>query len=175
MATPKSTVIQVYSAYMPIDTKTEVALEVANYVIDMIYTKTIREDEGGTYGVGTAMVGQRSPIERAVIQISFDTNPEAAPKLIELAVKGLNDLAQNGPTEEQMSKAVENLKKNLPESRISNSYWMNALDSWYEFGIDADKEYEAALNSITVEDVKKVLQDILAQGNLVQVVSAPKN
>ena len=40
---------------------------------------------------------------------------------------------------------------------------------------DADKEYEAALNSITVEDVKKVLQDILAQGNLVQVVSAPKN
>ena len=175
MATPKSTVIQVYSAYMPIDTKTEVALEVANYVIDMIYTKTIREDEGGTYGVGTAMVGQRSPIERAVIQISFDTNPEAAPKLIELAVKGLNDLAQNGPTDEQMSKAVENLKKNLPESRISNSYWMNALDSWYEFGIDADKEYEAALNSITVEDVKKVLQDILAQGNLVQVVSAPKN
>jgi tetratricopeptide (TPR) repeat protein len=37
------------------------------------------------------------------------------------------------------------------------------------------QQYEAALNSITVEDVKKVLQDILAQGNLVQVVSAPKN
>ena len=175
MATPKSTVLQVYSAYMPIDTKTEVALEIANYVIDMIYTKTIREDEGGTYGVGTAMAGQRSPIERAVIQISFDTNPEAAPKLIDLAVKGLNDLAQNGPTAEQMSKAVENLKKNLPESRISNSYWMGAIDNWYEFGIDYDKEYEEALNSITVEDIKKVLQDILAQNNMVQIVSAPKN
>ena len=175
MATPKSTVLQVYSAYMPIDTKTEVALEIANYVIDMIYTKTIREDEGGTYGVGTAMVGQRSPVERAIIQISFDTNPEAAPKLIELAVKGLNDLAQNGPTAEQMSKAVENLKKNLPESRISNSYWMGAIDNWYEFGIDYDKEYEAALNSITVEDIKKVLQDILAQNNMIQIVSAPKN
>ena len=51
METPKSTVIQIYSAYMPVDTKTEVALEVANYVLDMIYTKTIREEEGGTYGV----------------------------------------------------------------------------------------------------------------------------
>ena len=40
---------------------------------------------------------------------------------------------------------------------------------------DSDKEYEAALDSITVEDVKKVLQAILAQGNLVQIVSAPKN
>ena len=175
MATPKSTVFQVYSAYMPIDTKTEVALKAANYVLDMIYTKTIREDEGGTYGVGTAMAGQRLPIERAVIQVMFDTNPEAAPKLIELAVKGLNDLAQNGPTEEQMSKAVENLKKNIPESRISNSYWMGALDNWYEFGIDSDAEYEAAVNSLTAEDIKTVLQAILAQNNMVQVVSAPKN
>jgi zinc protease len=160
---------------MPIDTKTEVALKAANYVLDMIYTKTIREDEGGTYGVGTAMAGQRLPIERAVIQVMFDTNPEAAPKLIELAVKGLNDLAQNGPTEEQMSKAVENLKKNIPESRISNSYWMGALDNWYEFGIDSDAEYEAAVNSLTAEDIKTVLQAILAQNNMVQVVSAPKN
>ena len=175
MATPKSTVFQVYSAYMPIDTKTEVALKVANYVIDMIYTKTIREDEGGTYGVGTGMAGQRSPIERALIQVTFDTNPEAAPKLIELAVKGLNDLAQNGPTEEQMSKALENLKKNIPESRISNSYWMNAISSWYEYGINSDEEYEAAVNSITAEDIKTVLQAILAQGNLVEVVSVPKN
>ena len=175
MATPKSTVFQVYSAYMPIDTKTEVALKAANYVLDMIYTKTIREDEGGTYGVGTAMAGQRLPIERAVIQVMFDTNPEAAPKLIELAVKGLNDLAQNGPTDEQMSKAVENLKKNIPESRISNSYWMGALDNWYEFGIDSDAEYEAAVNSLTAEDIKTVLQAILAQNNMVQVVSAPKN
>ena len=174
MATPKSTVVQVYSAYMPIDTKTEVALEVANYVIDMIYTKTIREDEGGTYGVGTAMAGQRQPIERAVIQIMFDTNPEAAPKLIELAVKGLNDLAENGPTEEQMGKALENLKKNIPESRISNSYWMGAIDNWYDFGINSDAEYEAAVNTITAEDVKNVLQAILKQNNMIQVVSAPK-
>ena len=174
MATPKSTVVQVYSAYMPIDTKTEVALEVANYVIDMIYTKTIREDEGGTYGVGTAMAGQRQPIERAVIQIMFDTNPEAAPKLIELAVKGLNDLAENGPTEEQMGKALENLKKNIPESRISNSYWMGAIDNWYDFGINSDAEYEVAVNTITAEDVKNVLQAILKQNNMIQVVSAPK-
>ena len=46
METPKSTVLQLYTAYMPVDTKTEVALEVAKYVLDMIYTKTIREEEG---------------------------------------------------------------------------------------------------------------------------------
>ena len=174
METPKSTVLQVYTAYMPVDTKTEVALEVANYVLDMIYTKTIREDEGGTYGVGTAMVGQREPEERVVIQISFDTNPEQAPKLRELALKGLKELAENGPELEKFNMAIENFKKNIPETRLSNSYWMNNISEYLEHGYDYDAEYEAAVNSVTPEDVKAVLQAVLAQNNLIEITSAPK-
>jgi zinc protease len=174
METPKSTVVQLYSAYMHVDTKTEVALSVANYVLDMIYTKTIREEEGGTYGVGTAMVGQRLPIERVLIQVQFDTNPEMAEKLGELAKKGLKELAENGPELEKFNMAIENFKKNLPESRISNSYWSSNLDLYYNLGIDYDAEYEAAVNSITPEDVKTVLQAVLAQNNLIEITSAPK-
>ena len=174
METPKSTVLQVYTAYMPIDTKTEVALEVANYVLDMIYTKTIREEEGGTYGVGTAMVGQRDPEERVVIQVSFDTNPEQAPKLRELALKGLKELAENGPELEKFNMAIENFKKNIPETRISNSYWMSNISEYLDHGYDYDAEYEAAVNSVTPEDVKAVLQAVLAQNNLIEITSAPK-
>ena len=174
METPKSTVLQVYTAYMPVDTKTEVALEVANYVLDMIYTKTIREDEGGTYGVGTAMVGQREPEERVVIQISFDTNPEQAPKLRELAIKCLKELAENGPELEKFNMAIENFKKNIPETRISNSYWMSNISEYLDHGYDYDAEYEAAVNSVTPEDVKAVLQAVLAQNNLIEITSAPK-
>ena len=174
METPKSTVLQLYSAYMPVDTKTEVALSVANYVLDMIYTKTIREEEGGTYGVGTAMVGQRLPIERVLIQVQFDTNPEMAERLAELAKKGLKELAENGPELEKFNMAIENFKKNLPESRISNSYWSGNINSYYNHGIDYDAEYEAAVNSITPDDVKAVLQAVLAQNNLIEITSAPK-
>ncbi|MBO5499676.1 MAG: insulinase family protein [Bacteroidales bacterium] len=174
METPKSTVLQLYTAYMPIDTKTEVTLEVAKYVLDMIYTKTIREEEGGTYGVGVAMVGQREPVARALIQVYFDTNPEQAPKLRELAIKGLKELAENGPEEDKFNMAIENFKKNIPESRISNSYWMSNLSQYYDYGIDYDAEYEDAVNSVTPEDVKTVLQAILAQNNLIEVTSAPK-
>ena len=174
METPKSTVIQVYTAYMPVDTKTEVALEVANYVLDMIYTKTIREEEGGTYGVGTAMVGQRDPEERVIIQVQFDTNPEQAAKLSELAIKGLKELAENGPEQDKFNMAIENFKKNLPESRINNSYWFSNLQNYYEHGIDFDAEYEAAVNSVTPADVKAVLQAVLAQNNLIEITSAPQ-
>ncbi len=174
MENPKSTVIQIYTSYMPIDTKTEVALQVANYVLDMIYTKTIREDEGGTYGVGTAMVGQRSPVERAIIQVQFDTNPEMADKLGDLAIKGLKELAENGPDQDKFNMAIENFKKNLPESRINNSYWSNNVHKFNEYGIDYDAEYEAAVNSLTPADVKAALQAVLSQNNLIEIKSAPQ-
>ena len=161
MQAPKSTVLQLYTAYVPVDTKKSVALEAANYIMDMIYTKTIREDEGGTYGVGTSMVAQRTPEERLITQVYFNTNPEAVEKLSALAVKGLKELAENGPSQEHFNMAVENFKKNIPESRINNSYWYNCIQTWNQHGIDRDAEYEAALNSLTPEDVKAAVQEVL--------------
>lgn len=173
MQAPKSTVVQLYSAYVPVTTKESVALDAANYIIDMIYTKTIREDEGGTYGVGTSMVGQRSPVQRMIAQIYFNTNPESAEKLGNLAEKGLRELAANGPTAEQFNMAMENFKKNLPESRINNSYWMNCLQNWNQLGIVYDKEYEEAINTLTTEDVKAALQELLSQDNVIKIASFP--
>ena len=159
---------------MPVSTKTDVVLEVANYIIDMIYTKNIREKEGGTYGVGIAMRGHWYPQKRTIIQVQFDTNPEMADKLCEIAKKELYTFAENGPTEAELSMAIENLKKNIPESRISNGYWMDVLSDWNDFGIDSVKEYEDAVNSVTAEDVKKLLTKILKQNNFIEFNSTPK-
>ena len=97
-----------------------------------------------------------------------------AEKLSELTAKYLKEFAENGPTAEELAMALENLKKNVPESRINNSYWKNALSLNNEYGIDYDAEYEAALANVTAEDVKALLQSILAQGNFIQIVLAPQ-
>ena len=175
METPKSSVLQFYSAYLPIDTKTNVTLSVAKYILDMIYTKEIREKEGGTYGVGVGMFGHRNPIQRAIIQIQFDTNPEQAEKLCGIAKAQLDAFAANGPTAEELSMAIENLKKNIPESRISNNYWQSVLTNWNEYGIDYDAEYESAVNSVTSEDVSAILKKILEQKNAIEFKSMPKS
>lgn len=174
MQTPKSTVHQLYTAYLPVDIKTSVTLDAANYILDMIYTKTIREEQGGTYGVGSALQGRRKPEPRIDIHVLFTTNVESAEKLSQIAIDELKKYAENGPTQEQFNMAVENMKKNLPEKRISNSYWFGALDHYYEYGVDYDKEYEAAINSLTPEDIKNILQAILAQGNFIEVTLAPQ-
>ncbi len=173
METPKTTVLQLYTAYAPVDQKTQASLDVAKYILDMIYTKTLREEVGGTYGAGVWVEISKTPKEMMLLQVNFDTNPDKAEQLRELAVDGLHGLAANGPTQEEMDKAIGNLKKNIPENRISNAYWMNNLKYFQKFGIDRDKEYEAALLSVTAEDVKTVLQNIIAQNNFIEVMMEP--
>ena len=174
MQTPKKTVFQVWSGYMPVTTKDIVTLDVANYILDMIYTKTIREKEGGTYGVGSNLSAARKPYDRVTFMVQFDTNPEQAEKLSGLTAQYLKEFAQNGPTAEELAMALENLKKNIPESRINNGYWQNAIELNLEYGINYDAEYEAALNNVTAADIQKLLQAVLAQNNFIQIVLAPK-
>ncbi|MBE6235464.1 MAG: insulinase family protein [Bacteroidales bacterium] len=174
MEAPKSSVLQVYTAYMPVNPKMDVTLDAAKYILDMIYTATLREGEGGTYGASVGMATSIRPKERAIIQVMFDTNPESAEKLSQLAIDGLKRLAYEGPTEDEFSKAILNAKKNLPESRISNSYWSQNIRLFETYGYDNDKEYEEALESVTPEDIKTVLQAILEQNNFIEVRMLPE-
>ena len=69
--------------------------------------------------------------------------------------------------------AQKNLQKNIPEGRILNSYWMTSLRFVQLYGIDYDKEYEDAVNSLTAEDVKNVLARILSAGNARTAIMRP--
>ena len=175
METPKTTVLQVYTAYIPFSVKNQVMLDAAKYVLDMIYVATLREEEGGTYGASVMNGFQKHPEERAMIQVYFNTNPESAMKLSELAKEGLEKLMNEGPTEEQLGRTVENFKKNIPESRITNEWWLSNLQFYYNYnGSDFDKEYEQAVEQIDAENIKAILKSVLEQGNLVEIMMAPQ-
>lgn len=173
MQTPKSTVLEVYTAGIPYSVKTSVVLDAANYILDMIYIDTLREEEGGTYGAQPSISISAEPVPEATIQIYFDTNPSQCERLIELSQEGLKKLAFEGPTEEQMTRTRENFRKNISEKRINNSYWLSCLLTKEYTGTDYDNEYAEAVESFTAEDIKNALQAILSQGNFIEIVMSP--
>ena len=152
----------------------KVNLSAANNIIDMIYTDTLREEEGGTYGAQSMTSTNKYPVDREIIQVYFDTNPSSADKLRELALAGLKKLATEGPTDEQMTRVKENFKKNVPEKRIQNNYWMDVINHWYRFGKeDYDAAYEAAVNNLSADGVRNAVANILASGNYGEIVMSP--
>lgn len=173
MTTPQTTVINVYSVDTRYDERTAVALDIVQYILDMRYVQSLREEEGGTYGASTATALQRRPAGKALVQTYFNCNPAKADLLRELAAKGIAELAAEGPTDEEMTQALLNLRKNLPESRISNSYWAGQIENWIDYAEDADTLRETALQLVTKEDVKNITKAMIESGNFIELIQRP--
>ena len=173
MTTPQATVAHMYSVTVPFDARTEAALDIVQYILDMRYVTSLREEEGGTYGASTATAMLRDLETQAICQTMFNCNPAMADKLRELTVKGITDLANEGPTDDEMKQAVLNLKKNLPESRISNQYWKNNLIEWIRHADDTDTFRETAITLVTKEDVIAITKKLIESGNFIEVVQRP--
>lgn len=174
MTTPKTTVALVITADVENTLENSVTTSAINYILDLIYTESIREEEGGTYGVSSYGTISELPQNQYLLQIAFDTDPQKAPKLIELAKSGLQSLADNGPSEDFLSKAKENFLKNIPENHISNNYWNGKLGQFYKYGKDFDTDYEKVVKELTPEKIQKFIKGILGQNNFIEFVMVPK-
>jgi len=168
METPKATVLNIISGNCPFNLKNSLLMTMLSQIMDMVYTETIREKEGASYGVGT--VGQINyPKEEAIFQIYFDTDPAKREKMEQLVMAELQKVAQEGPRPEHLAKVKEFLLKKHVENAKENSYWLGQLDSYYWNNTDMNTDYEKLVNEMTVEDVKNFIKTLLDQGNIIEV------
>lgn len=174
MTTPKTTVFFCFNTPAEYTLKNIILANFTDYILDLIYVETIREEEGGTYGVSTKTSFSYVDTDPTVSTlIQFDTNVEKADILAELALKGFNSLAEQGPTEDQVSKAKENMLKNVPESRINNSYWTRCWNILNYYGFDMDTDLEAAIAAITPEEVQNFVKNLAESGNFFKTMMTP--
>ena len=108
-----------------------------------------------------------------MLQVYFNSKPALLERLKSLAVEGLKKIADEGPTDEQFTRTIENFKKNIPEKRILNSYWLDCIISEYRDNINYDKEYEAAVNGMTKESIQAAAKALVESGNFIEVVMEP--
>ena len=174
METPKSTVLQVYTADIPYCIKNEALLDIAKLYLDMVYVETLRESEGGTYGASVVNIINREPKNTAILQVAFETNPESAEKLSKLAVEGVQKLIKEGIPAEKFDMIIKNIQKNIPQDRISNRYWGSTLQKYVEFGEMYDNEYEEAVNTATPDAVVELVKKLVEAGNFIQLTANPE-
>ena len=148
-------------------------MEAISYIMDMRYTESLREEEGGTYGASASGNLERRPKQTAVYEVYFDCKPALCDRLRELAIEGFRKLAAEGPTEEELAAAKLNLQKNLPESRQRNNWWLNSIELYLTYGVDRDAAYEDAINNLSADSIKALAQEILSQENFIELVMKP--
>lgn len=173
MTTPKSTSVMALHTPIKYTAKNLLVADALTYILNMVYTETVREDEGGTYGVSPYIQVVNEPKSQAILQIQFDTDPQKVDDLVELVKSGLYDIAENGVTPEQLVKVRENYAKVISEDRISNGYWRDVLQKYYEDGVDVDSKFEKLSQKISSKDIKKLAKKLCKSGNLIEILMMP--
>lgn len=175
MENPKATSTTFYWANLKRNLKNSITINVLNQILDLVYTRTIREAEGGTYGVTTRASIEKAPNDgRTSLQIAFDTNPEKEAHLRALAQTELLNIANKGPEYNDFKKTMEYMEKSLNESTKTNAYWLGILSTFYLSREDYHSTYLRTLHEIKPEDVQTLLQNLLKQQNKIEVVMLPK-
>jgi zinc protease len=173
MEQPKVSVFFFYVGDEAFNLQNFLVMEFLSAALDNRYLKSIREEKGGTYGVGVRGILEAEPIEEYSLMIQFDTNEQMADELSAIVVAEIEKIAAEGPLAEDMAKTREFLVKDYTKQIKNNSYWVNAIKEYYKHNVDMVNGYQAAVEAVSSEDVQALAKKILADGNLIKVVMRP--
>ena len=173
--TTASNRIQYTSYDIPFTMANDLNMEMIGRILSTRYLESIREREGGSYGVGTYGYVMGLPSPRAGLLMQFDTDPKKQERLMEIIHEEVQTIIANGPLANDLQKEKESMLKDFQEDLEKNTYWRQSLYMYYMYGHNNIRDYKAAVEAITAETVQETLRKLVSAGNMFEVVMFPEN
>ena len=163
-----------YTSYdMPYTLANDLNMEIIGRILSTRYLESIREREGGSYGVGCGGWMSNHPVPCAHLVMQFDTDPEKQEKLMNIIHEEVMTIVENGPLAKDLQKEKESKLKDFEEDVEKNGYWIDVLSTYYKHGINYITDYKAAVEAVTAETVQATLKKLVEAGNVFEVVMLP--
>ncbi len=172
--TTASNRIQYTSYDIPFTMANDLNMEMIGRILSTRYLESIREREGGSYGVGTYGYVMGLPSPRAGLLMQFDTDPKKQERLMEIIHEEVQTIVANGPLASDLQKEKESMLKDFQEDLEKNTYWRQSLYMYYMYGHNNIRDYKAAVEAITAETVQETLRKLVSAGNMFEVVMFPE-
>ncbi|MBR3608548.1 MAG: insulinase family protein [Bacteroidales bacterium] len=155
------------------NTKNMMMLSIFEQIMDMVYTSTIREEEGGTYGVGTKAVVSLN--NEWVFRFAFDTNVESMERLKDRAIKEMFKVINEDIDNEKFERVKKYMLKKANDNVKRNSFWVSELNDKALFGSTDVLNYVEIIENITAGDVQKFVKKIFKKADKFEVMMVGVN
>ena len=163
--TPNSLNVFLYHTPMKDTMRNNILVNMLQQAMQMLYTESVREDEGGAYSVPVGGGIMDYPEEIAQMQIILPTAPEKRVAMTSVVNDGIKKMMEQGPSEENLGKIKEYMLRSHQENLKDNGYWMNSLISKTRYDQEYVEGYEDCVQNVTIEDIKQVAKQIFSSGN----------
>jgi zinc protease len=105
-------------------------------VLQIRLREVLREDLGGTYGVGVNASASRDPIPQFRVSIGFGAAPERLDELVGVVFDELEAIKRDGPREADLAKVREQQFRTRETQLRENGFWIAQLVSYDRYAWD---------------------------------------
>jgi len=125
-------------------------------LLDMRLRNALREDKGGTYGVGVSGYGTSIPYQNYSVSLEFGSSPDRVEELVGAAFAVIDSVKRAGPTAEEMAKIKETFLRTHETGLRENTSWLNWMRDHDEDGRDqhATLQYPSMVQQLTADQVR---------------------
>lgn len=168
-STPIAEVSVFYTGNTEFSPKNDIVMDMLQRCLQIAYTDSVREEKGGTYGVGVNFSLEKDENPNTVLKISYKADPKRYAELNPIIYKQIENISQKGPEPTSLDKVKKYLEKQYDQMVITNDYWNYVI--WHQLDDDADFDagYKKLCNSITSSDIRKAAAELLRQNNRIEV------
>ena len=173
-AEPRSNTIVVFTGDIEWSADEALALTAAGEVLDILLRERVREQLGGTYGVGVNARSTRLPDQEYLVSIIFGSDPNRTGELFQEIIAEIN-LLRDGGEQEYLDRVKEQMRSAREEQLRQNNFWLGQLRSAVQNGdpfADPAGLY-ARLDALTLEQVVDAAQTYITPDRYIRVVLFP--
>lgn len=134
----------------------------------------IRERRALAYYVRSA---QSAFADTGLLSISAGVEPEKLPEVIKIIKEQIDDLVQNGPSQEELDRAKGNLRGSLAIS-LEDSFEIGSFiaeEMLYQNKIRSIDEIMKSIDRVTAEEVKELAKEIFQKNRMGLSIIGPKS
>jgi len=173
---PKSMTAIAFTGPFQYDIDHRNAIRALCTVMETRLRNTLREDRGGTYGVGIRPGYDRIPEESYSIMINFGADPDRMEELSRVVFEEIEKIKAEGPTEDEVRNAKEAEIRSFETSVESNGWWLSQLVFRYRSGEDPGGllTFKESLEKLGREVIREAARTYFNTDNYVQVTLLPE-
>jgi zinc protease len=145
-------------------------------VLQIRLRNRLREDLGGTYGVGVRASTERYPDGEYAIRVNFGCAPDRVEELVGVVFEQIDSLQTYGPTREDVRKVQEMQRRQRETDLRENGYWLSQLVGYDQLHLDFRDimTYELLIDALEPGLVRDAAWQYLRTDNYVQVTLLPE-
>ena len=143
---------------------------------DIRLREVLREDKGGTYGVGAWDTPEHFPRDQYTINIVWGCDPKRVDELVKAVMDLIKEMKDKPLDEIYLTKVKETQKRNREVQLKENREWLSLLKSYFFYGDHPLQilEKSVRIEKLTLQDLHQAANKYFNTNNLVKVVLYPE-